>query len=52
MENNKIQLLQNQTIKLDNVIGVLQKNFTLDEVEDDINILSVISGNLKELAKD
>lgn len=52
MENNKKQLLQEQVKILEDVIKVLQKDFTSDGVEDDINFLSIVSGNLKELTKD
>lgn len=52
MENNKKQLLQEQVKILEDVIKVLQKDFTSDGVEDDINFLSIVSCNLKELTKD
>lgn len=50
MGNNKHQLLQKQVKILDNVIEVLQKNFTVEEIEDEINFLSIVSSNLKGLA--
>lgn len=49
MGNNKQQLLQKQVKILDNVIEVLQKNFIVEEIEDEINFLSIVSSNLKGL---
>lgn len=51
MEKEKLQLLKEQVNILNSVIEVLQKDFTPDGVDDEINFLSIVSGNLKELAK-
>lgn len=51
MEKDKLQLLKEQVEILNGVIEVLQKDFATEGVEDEINFLSIVSGNLKELAE-
>lgn len=51
MEKEKLQLLKEQVNILNGVIEVLQRDFTPEEVDDEINFLSIVSGNLKELAR-
>lgn len=50
MDTNKIQLLKEQIEKLNGVISVLQTSFPTVEVEDEINFLYIVRGNLKTLA--
>lgn len=51
MEQNKEKLLLEQVDILKGVIDVLQKEFASEGVEDEINFLSIVNGNLKKLAE-
>lgn len=51
MEKNKQQKLIEQVNILRGVIEVLQKDFTSEGVEDEINFLSIVCGNLTDLAE-
>lgn len=49
MGEDKKKLLQEQVNILNGVIEVLKRDFTPEEMDDEINFLSIVSGNLKEL---
>lgn len=51
MEEDKKRQLAEQVIILNGVIEVLQKDFAAEGVEDEINFLSIVSGNLKKLSE-
>lgn len=51
MVEDKKKLLIEQISILNGVIDVLQKDFASDGVEDEINFLSIVKGNLKELSE-
>ncbi len=48
MEQNKKDLLFEQINKISEVISILSENFSLEEVDDEINFLSVVRDNLKD----
>lgn len=49
-QNNKLKLEEKINI-LNGVIAVLKKDFASEDVEDKINFLSIVSGNLMELSE-
>ena len=51
MEKNKQELLQEQINKISEVISTLSKNFSQEDVADEINFLSVVRDNLKDWAE-
>lgn len=51
MEQNKKELLMEQVDKINEVISTLSENFVQEDIADEINFLSVVSGNLKDLAE-
>lgn len=51
MEQNKKELLLEQVNKINEVILTLSKNFAQEDIADEINFLSVVSGNLKDWAE-
>ena len=48
MEQNKKDLLFEQINKISEVISTLSENFPQEEVDDEINFLSVVRDNLKD----
>lgn len=48
MEQNKKELLLGQIDKINEVISTLSENFSQEEVDDEINFLSVVRDNLKD----
>ena len=48
MEQNKKDLLFEQINKISEVIPTLSENFSQEEVDDEINFLSVVRDNLKD----
>lgn len=51
MEQNKKKLLMEQVDKINEVISTLSENFAQEDLVDEINFLSVVSGNLKDWAE-
>ena len=51
MEQNKKELLMEQVDKIDEVISTLSENFAQEDIADEINFLSVVTGNLKNWAE-
>lgn len=51
MEQNKNDLLLEQIDKISEVISTLSKNFSQEDVADEINFLSVVRDNLKSWAE-
>ena len=51
MEQNKKELLMEQVDKINEVISTLSENFVQEDIADEINFLSVVSGNLKDRAE-
>lgn len=51
MEQNKKELLLGQIDKINEVISTLSKNFSQEDVADEINFLSVVRDNLKDWAE-
>ena len=51
MEQNKKELLMEQVDKINEVISTLSENFAQEDIADEINFLSVASGNLKDWAE-
>lgn len=51
MEQNKKDLLFEQINKLNEVISTLSENFSQEEVDDEINFLSVVRDNLFKFRK-
>lgn len=51
MEQNKKELLFEQINKINEVISTLSENFVQEDIADEINFLSVVSGNLKDWAE-
>lgn len=51
MEQNKKELLIEQVDKINEVISTLSENFVQEDIADEINFLSVVSGNLKDWAE-
>lgn len=51
MEPNKKDLLFEQVNKINEVISTLSKNFSQEDVADEINFLSVVRDNLKDWAE-
>lgn len=51
MEQNKKELLMKQVDKINEVISTLSENFVQEDIADEINFLSVVSGNLKDWAE-
>lgn len=51
MVQNKKELLIEQVDKINEVISTLSENFAQEDVADEMNFLSVVSGNLKDLAE-
>lgn len=51
MGEDKKKLLTEQVNMLKSVVDVLQKDFASEGVEDEINFLSIVCGNLKELTE-
>ena len=51
MEQNKKELLFEQINKISEVISTLSENFVQEDIADEINFLSVVSGNLKDWAE-
>ena len=51
MEQNKKVLLMEQVVKINEVISTLSENFAQEDIADEINFLSVVSGNLKDWAE-
>ena len=51
MEQNKKVLLMEQIDKINEVISTLSENFAQEDIADEINFLSVVSGNLKDWAE-
>lgn len=51
MEQNKKKLLMEQVDKINEVISTLSENFVQEDIADEINFLSVVSGNLKDWAE-
>ena len=51
MEQNKKKLLLGQIDKINEVISTLSKNFSQEDVADEINFLSVVRDNLKDWAE-
>ena len=51
MDQNKKQLLMEQVDKINEVISTLSENFVQEDIADEINFLSVVSGNLKDWAE-
>lgn len=51
MEQNKKELLMEQVDKINEVISTLSENFAQEDIADEINFLSVVSGNLKDWVK-
>lgn len=48
MEQN---MLMEQVDKIDEVISTLSENFAQEDITDEINFLSVVTGNLKNWAE-
>lgn len=51
MEQNKKELLMEQVDKINEIISTLSENFVQEDIADEINFLSVVSGNLKDWAE-
>ena len=51
MEKEKKELLFEQITKINEVISTLSKNFSQEDVADEINFLSVVRDNLKDWAE-
>ena len=51
MEQNKKDLLFEQVNKINEIISTLSKNFSQEDVADEINFLSVVRDNLKDWAE-
>ena len=51
MEQNKKELLMEQVDKINEVISTLSENFVQEDIADEINLLSVVTGNLKNWAE-
>ena len=51
MKQNKKNLLFEQINKISEVISTLSKNFSQENVADEINFLSVVRDNLKDWAE-
>ena len=51
MEQNKKELLMEQVDNINEVISTLSENFVQEDIADEINFLSVVSGNLKDWAE-
>ena len=51
MEQNKKDLLFAQINKISEIISTLSKNFSQENVADEINFLSVVRDNLKDWAE-
>lgn len=51
MEQNKKQLLIEQTKKIQEIVAVLTANFNEEDVVDEINFLSIVKDNLEQWAK-
>lgn len=51
MEQNKKELLMEQVNRANEVISTLSENFTQEDIANEINILSVVSNNLKDWAE-
>lgn len=51
MEQNKKELLLEQINKINEVISILSENFLRQDVEDEINFLSVVRDNLRDWAE-
>lgn len=51
MEENKKQLLIEQANKIQEVIATLKANFNEEEFADEISFLSIVKGNLEDIAK-
>lgn len=50
MEQNKKQLLIEQTKKIQEIVAVLTANFNEEDVVDEINFLSIVKDNLEQWA--
>lgn len=51
MEQNKKDLLFEQINRISEVISTLSKNFSQENVADEVNFLSVVGDNLKDRAE-
>jgi hypothetical protein len=51
MEQDKKQLLIEQTKKIQEIVATLTTNFNEEDVVDEINFLSIVKDNLEQWAK-